>query len=77
MVVDRQKVCPKCRAFVHRKMTRCPYCHRPLDTKPKGKQQRCRLCGCTEVRLIPLTDEQPGKTKMAARKVCANCGKDL
>lgn len=77
MVVDRQKVCPKCRGFVHRKMNRCPYCNRPLDTKAKAKQQRCRLCGSMETRLIPLTDEQPGKGKRPARKVCANCGKDV
>lgn len=78
MVIDRQKVCPKCRAFVHRKMAKCPYCSRPLDSKAQKKgQERCRLCGSMDYRVLPLTDDQPGTGARATRKVCANCGKDV
>jgi hypothetical protein len=72
---DRQKVCPKCRAFLQRKEVKCPYCGRPVTTST-GPKKRCRLCGGLDFKTIPVGDVTPGQKKIQKITICATCGKE-
>src|SRR6478672_9587583 len=73
MSVDRQKVCPKCRGFLPRKVTKCPYCGRPAQSRG-GAKKRCRLCGGLEFKSMALGDVLPGQKKIQKVLVCKVCG---
>jgi hypothetical protein len=73
---ERQRICPKCRAFIPRKGTKCPYCGRPIKATSAVKK-RCRLCGGLEFKTIPLSEAQPGQKKVQKITVCAVCGKQV
>jgi hypothetical protein len=70
----RQKVCPKCRAFLPRRVTKCPYCGRPAASGNSPKK-RCRLCGGLEFKSVPVGEPLPGQKKVQRVTICAVCGK--
>jgi ribosomal protein S27AE len=72
---DRQKVCPKCRAFLPRKTAKCPYCGKSTLAATKNKK-RCRLCGGLEFKSIPVGEIRPGQKKVQKVIVCGVCGKE-
>ena len=73
---ERQRICPKCRAFIPRKGAKCPYCGRPIKATSAVKK-RCRLCGGLEFKTVPLGEAQPGQKKVQKITVCAVCGKQV
>jgi predicted amidophosphoribosyltransferase len=73
---ERQRICPKCRAFIPRKGMKCPYCGRPIKVATAVKK-RCRLCGGLEFKTIPLGEAQPGQKKVQKITVCGVCGKQV
>lgn len=75
MPIDRQKVCPKCRAFLPRKGAKCLYCGRPV-TAGKTSKKRCRLCGGLEFKSVVAGDVLPGQKKIEKTLVCKICGKE-
>ncbi len=76
MSADRQKVCPKCRAFLPRKTAKCPYCGKSATTSTSNKK-RCRLCGGLEFKSVPVGEVMPGQKKVQKVTVCAVCGKEV
>ena len=75
MAADRQKVCPKCRAFLPRKTAKCPYCGKSASIGPLNKK-RCRLCGGLEFKSVPVGEIRPGQKKIQKLTICAVCGKE-
>jgi predicted amidophosphoribosyltransferase len=73
---DRQRICPKCRAFIPRKGAKCPYCGRPIKVVSAVKK-RCRLCGGLEFKTTTVGEAQPGQKKVQKITVCAVCGKQV
>jgi hypothetical protein len=76
MSVDRQKVCPKCRAFIPRKMSKCPYCGKSASVT-LGPKKRCRLCGGLDFKTVPVGEVMPGQKKIQKVTICAVCGKKV
>jgi len=76
MSLDRQKVCPKCRGFLPRKVSKCPYCGRPA-LAGVGNKKRCRLCGGLEFKSMTQIDAMPGQKKTPKILVCKVCGKEV
>ena len=76
MSIDRQRVCPKCRAFLPRKGEKCPYCGK--STKVKSTiHKRCRLCGGLDFKSVAVGDVLPGQKKIQKVTVCKVCGKEV
>jgi len=76
MTAERQHICPKCRAFLPRKLVKCPYCQRAV-IPPKDPKKRCRLCGGLEFKVMTVGDVLPGQKKIQKFTICANCGKQV
>jgi hypothetical protein len=75
---DRQRICPKCRAFLPRKGLKCPYCGKTAKpTTSLGPKKRCRLCGGLDFKTLPVGEVQPGQKKVQKITVCAVCGKQV
>ncbi|MGZ8899062.1 MAG: hypothetical protein ACXW3Z_03120 [Limisphaerales bacterium] len=74
---DRQKICPKCRAFLPRRGSKCPYCGKPARTSSIGTKKRCRLCGGLEFKTLTVGDVLPGQKKVQKITVCGVCGKQV
>jgi hypothetical protein len=74
MAGDRQKVCPKCRAFLPRRTARCPYCGKSA-TVGTAIKKRCRLCGGLDFKSVAVGEILPGQKKVQKITVCGVCGK--
>lgn len=75
---DRQRICPKCRAFLPRRGLKCPYCGKTAKpTTSLGPKKRCRLCGGLEFKTLPVGEVVPGQKKIQKITVCAVCGKQV
>jgi hypothetical protein len=74
---DRQRICPKCRAFIPRRDAKCPYCGKAARPAALGSKKRCRLCGGLEFKTLTVGDVQPGQKKVQKVTVCTVCGKQV